>query len=97
MGAPNIKAMIGTPKIPSLFGTPKVPTPAAAPRINSADATKAQLKALAYAEVERRIRQTQGRKGQFRTTGQSSSGALSSLSLPKIRLPGAGGKTLLGQ
>jgi len=47
------------------MGAPQAPTPLAAPR--AVDTKKAELNALAYAEVQRRIRQSQGRGGQFIT------------------------------
>jgi hypothetical protein len=42
------------------------PTPASPPK--RADTTKAELDALAYAEIQRRIRQSSGRQSTFLTT-----------------------------
>jgi len=52
------------------MGAPSIPRPLAAPK--PADTTRAQLSALAFAETQRRLRQSQGRKSQFVTTGKAS-------------------------
>lgn len=49
------------------MGAPKVPKPTKPPP--PPDETKAQLKALAFAETERRLRQGSGRRSTFLTGG----------------------------
>ena len=49
-----------------MFSSPKPPTVTAPPR--QADRTKAQMEALAYAEMQRRMRQSSGRDSMFITT-----------------------------
>jgi hypothetical protein len=64
------------------MGAPKIPKPQKPPA--PPDTAKAQLNALAYAELERRIRSSQGRAGTFLTGKTSFAPALT-------------GKALLGQ
>lgn len=49
--------------------TAKMPAAPSAPP-QSADTTKAMMNALAYAETEKKIRASSGRKGSFMTTTQ---------------------------
>lgn len=52
------------------MGAPKPPRPVRPPK--PADTAKAELNALAYADMEKRLRRSTGRKSMFHTAGDKS-------------------------
>jgi hypothetical protein len=59
------------------MGAPQIPTPTPPPSSARPDRARAQMRALAFAETERRLRQSSGRRSTF-LTGPAGTRATSS-------------------